>query len=71
MGCVSSLRILTYLKKIFFLKNKICESSLRILSHKFCLSDFEKWSEKYENDISSLRILISSVFGFFFAFWKF
>jgi len=38
-GYVGSLRILTYQMKI---KIEICGSSLRILTHKFCLSDFER-----------------------------
>jgi hypothetical protein len=44
-GYVSSLRILTFLNKM---KNKICVSSLRILTHKFCQSDLKKGSEIYE-----------------------
>ena len=44
-GYVSSLRILTFLNEI---KIKICVSSLRILTHKFCQSDLKKGSEIYE-----------------------
>ena len=44
-GYVSSLRILTFLNEM---KNKICVSSLRILTHKFCQSDLKKGSEIYE-----------------------
>ncbi len=50
-------------------KNKICVSSLRILTHKFCQSDFKKGSEIYESDISSLRILLSCIW-FFFCFFE-